>query len=654
MPARPTSASIVPSSTSIVHSSLMDDDSSCPSVPSTQQQSIAQSSILSQSVNDQSQSSLLTADSGVTQSSASTSTHGLVFLPDIDTVNVTTQSRCFIDSCRATNQRLVIPDDAIDQVWNNKRIFLSKTLRVCSTHLVNNKVFTDAALDSIVPTARGIYLPPTDICKWIHRLSTSPNKQPRVDFSSNDITEDEYTTLVPCSKHAFEEMYELIKPRMRNTAQRTIKNALGMFLMTLRLKTTQKFLAFLFRTHQTVVSEAISSVATLLHELHTPLHLGYEHLPRLRAIHEETPQFLNDIFGRPSSLKIIADATYIDVERPGNFTEQRRTYSLQKKKNLVKPMMLVLGSGRILEAEGPFYSDHRNNDATILEYMLRKEDSGLAEYIHTFDQVIVDRGFRYVEGVLLCDGLQVFMPNLLQGESRTQFTATQANESRRVTCCRYLVEAVNGVLKSIFPFFASRIEAPYKPSVMKFFRVACGIYNAYHRRLLQDSPVHPVRAQRLLARLELDNLLKERIEANGYDKSTAALVWRKADQSSFPDFPRLTMEEIEEFTIGPYQPAMAKRYVEQHLEEHQDFELHVHQEEPYLIRAKLHSRFSGSDKHNTWVEYNPNFTGIQGIAGHYCTCKTGARTAGTCSHVTTVGFLCLEFYYLNQSIDFFA
>ena len=61
--------------------------------------------------------------------------------------------------------------------------------------------------------------------------------------------------------------------------------------------------------------------------------------------------------------------TYLYIDKPSNFDTQRKTYSAQKHRNLIKPMVFVLGDGYILEASGPYICDDRNNDATILKHI---------------------------------------------------------------------------------------------------------------------------------------------------------------------------------------------------------------------------------------------------------------------------------------------
>ena len=55
-----------------------------------------------------------------------------------------------------------------------------------------------------------------------------------------------------------------------------------------------------------------------------------------------------------------------------------------------------------------------------------------------------------------------------------------------------------------------------------------------------------------------------------------------------------------------------------------------------LIRACVKSRHSNANTYNTYIAYKPNINSYKAIDSWYCTCKSGKRTVGTCSHVTTV------------------
>lgn len=66
---------------------------------------------------------------------------------------------------------------------------------------------------------------------------------------------------------------------MRNTGARSVRSALGMFLMLLRNNTKQELIAYNFSTTQQVVSQAIA-----LEQNFVPEYLGYHHITRDEAL----------------------------------------------------------------------------------------------------------------------------------------------------------------------------------------------------------------------------------------------------------------------------------------------------------------------------------------------------------------------------------
>lgn len=59
--------------------------------------------------------------------------------------------------------------------------------------------------------------------------------------------------------------------------------------------------------------------------------------------------------------------------------------------------------------------------------------------------------------------------------------------------------------------------------------------------------------------------------------------------------------------------------------------------EPGFLRVRVYSRFRNRTKYQLWITYLPNgHVQNHPIRGYYCTCRTGARTLGTCVHITSV------------------
>jgi len=88
---------------------------------------------------------------------------------------------------------------------------------------------------------------------------------------------------------------------------------------------------------------------------------------------------------------------------------------------------------------GPFLSDYQNNDASILESCIRKNEQDIIHWLHKEDVLIVDRGFRDAVSTVKCFGYEVVMPSFLK--RRKQFTTKEANHTRLVTKVRWVIES---------------------------------------------------------------------------------------------------------------------------------------------------------------------------------------------------------------------
>lgn len=123
---------------------------------------------------------------------------------------------------------------------------------------------------------------------------------------------------------------------------------------------------------------------------------------------------------------------------------QKDTYSLHKYRNLVKPFLIVSCDGYIVDCFGPYKAT--TSDADIMTSLFSNENSPLRLYLQENDIFILNRGFRDSISLLESCNYSAYMPeSLLEGEH--QLTTEQANRSRCVTICRWVVEVVNGCFK---------------------------------------------------------------------------------------------------------------------------------------------------------------------------------------------------------------
>jgi len=68
----------------------------------------------------------------------------------------------------------------------------------------------------------------------------------------------------------------------------------------------------------------------------------------------------------------------------------------------------------------------------------------------------------------------------------------------------------------------------------------------------------------MLERSELSNLLWQKIESEGLD-SRRVSMWQPLRASEIQDFPMLSLEELQDITVGVYQLKLAPRYMDRHI-----------------------------------------------------------------------------------------
>ena len=110
-------------------------------------------------------------------------------------------------------------------------------------------------------------------------------------------------------------------------------------------------------------------------------------------------------------------------------------------------MMVVGTDGYILNVLGPLsYIYGRNNDASILNSMVKSNVEEMLNWLQEGGLFIVDRGFRNSIALLESIGFRTEMPDYLN-KGQKQHSTEEANHSRLVTKVRWVVESANGRVK---------------------------------------------------------------------------------------------------------------------------------------------------------------------------------------------------------------
>lgn len=131
---------------------------------------------------------------------------------------------------------------------------------------------------------------------------------------------------------------------MRSTKGRSTRVCLALLLIKLRTDISNAILSTLFGIETRRVGRAIMTVRTILMSSFVPHYFGIGHISPESVIKDHTMRLsmAKTLFANEEDVCIlVADGTYMFIQKSSNYSFQRRTYSMHKGRNLIKSMMLV-------------------------------------------------------------------------------------------------------------------------------------------------------------------------------------------------------------------------------------------------------------------------------------------------------------------------
>lgn len=128
---------------------------------------------------------------------------------------------------------------------------------------------------------------------------------------------------------------------MRNSYLRSIRVTLALFLVQMRLGLSNRVLSSLFRLEsKRIVSRIVHEVAEALLKDFVPYHLDFLHIDRETVLnHHQTSIASQLMTDHDDQVIIVMDGTYLFVQKSSNNKFQRRSFSMHKYRNLIKPMI---------------------------------------------------------------------------------------------------------------------------------------------------------------------------------------------------------------------------------------------------------------------------------------------------------------------------
>lgn len=549
--------------------------------------------------------------------------------------------KCFICN-EVRNDRLTL--DARADFYIKTNIFIPGQVRCCANHLTECGYVKLEFMENIISIPSKIILSGKDISTWFSILREITQHQSGKKYEDeNNFSDAELKSLTSLNREQFSELFDMCGPVEMNGCRRYLtKKYLMAFLMKLRQGLSDNFLCSIlnFSSRQNM-SMAISVVRQSLMARFVNENLGFNSPPvqdRERFLEQHMTEFVNRLYNPdPAVPKAILypDCTYLKIPKSSQFRVQRQSYSSHKKYTLLKAGLVVAPDGFIVSVHGPYFADVRNNDARILINEFNQDREQVRNWVRDNDIFVLDRGYRDAVEFLEALHLNCEMPSFLARGQR-QFSTEEANQSRKVTKTRWIVESGNGHLKSIFKFFRDCIPMQHCLHLDDFLKIACALINRFHEPIhMQNCDDDLARAMLNIIQNQTINQLQIRVEQERLHRRGGVGVWVNLNENN-DYFPHLPLDYIASKTFGSYQVKISAGYIQDTSarEVNNEFIFQTQLLENNLIRARVYSRFTQATKHMLFIEYNENIE--DPITGTYCTCKSGARTLGVCAHVACV------------------
>lgn len=434
--------------------------------------------------------------------------------------------------------------------------------------------------------------------------------------------------------------------------------ALYMYLMKMRTAFASEDIGNTFHVTRVTVERYLQKVRVAMKE-----DFVYQHVNNVRSRNELMN--LNTTIGRAlfsnnddnDRVVLICDGTYIYVNKSANYGFQKLTYTDQKKRNFLKIMMCVTCDGTIIFALGPY--EATLNDASILQKIFTETNA--FDNLQNNDTMILDRGFRDCIQFLKEKGLNVEMPALIQrSQIKGQLSTADANQSRLVTATRWVVEARNGHLKTVWKIF-DRVWSSYALKHLEDdVKICAALLNVYFKPLKSNQGIENEIINRMLNNKNKKNELISIVSNQSFVKN----LKKFENFNNFNALPLLSERQLIYISLGRYQIQQAQSYCQQHLKENNSqFLTFIFPEnlcrqflpsffgnnrKPELFLTQFKSRYVSKKRHDTFVLVDLNGNDENAILSYYCDCYSGRRTVGCCSHV--MSFIWFTLFIRNKSI----
>ncbi|CAF1143835.1 unnamed protein product [Adineta ricciae] len=326
---------------------------------------------------------------------------------------------CFVCQKTDGSSSKVLSTEQQKSVFIKRGIVIPPGSRFCCDHLYG-KHLTFEALHQIVSTkSEPIVFDAKSVMNLITECCTMIRDTKTFDFDYPTSLDDEaYYNLTSLEKDQFDNLPSTLTS-MRNSYVRSIRVGLALFLVKMRLSVSNRVLSSLFHMkNKHVASRIVHAIVEGLLKNFVPKHLGFQHIDRRTVLNCHQTLIASQLMAdRDDQGILVMDGTYLFIQKSSSNQFQRRSFSMHKRRNLIKPTITTATDGYILSVQGPYFADGRNNDASIANNIFIHNEEDVLNWLNKDDVIAVDRGFRDAVKSIYGFGFNVQLPDFLKGKN---------------------------------------------------------------------------------------------------------------------------------------------------------------------------------------------------------------------------------------------
>ena len=229
-------------------------------------------------------------------------------------------STCCVCRCDISGNSIVISSDDRNFVLLTRNIWIPIGARCCPEH-VDYRRLTKSALDAVKPrSVRYQEWNSSEVETLLGNFRNMYNSKRRFSFDDvHELSDNEYPILTGLSKDSFDDIVGIVSSSssLRNSSQRSIRTAVGVYLCKLRLGLSNSLISIMFNfSDKRSVARIINSARQALSECFTPYNLGFNHITRREVIDNETTTIARQLMadGAEDTAILVIDGTYIYIQ----------------------------------------------------------------------------------------------------------------------------------------------------------------------------------------------------------------------------------------------------------------------------------------------------------------------------------------------------